>query len=259
MKKLVVGNFKGGVGKTTVAVNLAVALAKLLDRRVLLVDTDPSAGVTAHFRIQPELTLYHILMDGFDPEQVMLPVEDSGRLYVVASSRATQAAEFQIASRIGRERVLEEAMASVSDFDYVILDTQPSMSVIAQNAFVYARQLLVPVSMDPMSLLGLASALGLAEDVRKKMRVKMSILGLVPTFFDARLLVARAVMETLDTKYGEIPVLPPIRSDTNVRKATASRAPVLQFDKRTRAAEDFLELAAEVDRRCHPSGKGASS
>lgn len=247
MKKLVIGSFKGGVGKTTLSVNLAVALARVYGRKVLLVDTDPSANVSAHFGVKPELTLYHLLMDGFSARDVITPLKQFGDLHLIASSRATQAAEFQIAPEMGREHVLADRLASLTDFDYVLIDTAPSMSIMAQNAFVYARQILIPISMDPMSLLGASTSLGLASDIKEKLRVNYSVLGIVPTFYDERLIITRVVMEAIEERYPGIPVLPPIRSDTSVRKSTASGIPVVDFDRTSRAAEDFLKLAAAIE------------
>jgi len=247
VRKLVIGSFKGGVGKTTVAVNLAVALARVRGRKVLLIDTDPSANISAHFNLKPELSLYHVLMDGFPPEEVIVPLEAYGELYLLPSSRATQAAEFQIATEIGREKVLENRLDGLSGFDYVLVDTAPSISVIAQNAFVYAREILIPISMDPMSLLGAYSSVTLANDIRDKLRVDYAVAGIVPTFFDSRLVITRAVMEAIEERYPGIPVLPAIRSDAAVRKSTASGIPIVEFDRASRAAEDFLKLAEAIE------------
>ncbi len=258
MKKLVIANFKGGVGKTTVAVNLAVALSQVYDRKVLLVDTDPSANITAHFRIKPELSLYNVLMDGFAPEEAMIHLKDFGELYLLPSSKATQAAEFQIASQIGRERILADRMATTTDFDYVLLDTSPSISIIGQNAFYFAREILIPISMDPLSLLGASSSINLATDIRDKLQVDYSVFGIVPTFVDRRLVITRVVMDAIEQKYPGIPVLPEIRVDTNVRKSTASRIPIVEFDKKSRATEDFRQLAEAVERTTKPLLKAAA-
>ena len=246
MKKLVVTSFKGGVGKTTVAVNLAVALSHGLQRKVLLIDTDPSANLSAHLQIKPELTLYHLLMDGFAPEEVMMPLPQYGPLHVIPSSRATQAAEFQIAPQVGRERVLEEKLSQLEDFDFVVIDTAPSVSVMAQNAFVYAGELLIPVSMDPVSLLGASAAIGLAGEVKQKLKANCKVAGLVPTFVDTRLLVTRAVMDALEQGYAGVPILPGIRTDAAVRKSTAAGVPIVVHDAASRAAEDFVRLAAAL-------------
>ncbi|HEY3128947.1 MAG TPA: ParA family protein [Acidobacteriota bacterium] len=253
MKKLVVGNFKGGVGKTTVAVNLAVTLARAYARKVLLIDTDPSANITAHFRIKPELALYHLLKDGFTPQEVVVHLKEFGELYLIPSSKATQAAELQMATEMGREHMLEERMSGIDGFDYVLVDTAPSMSIIAQNAFVYARNIIVPISMDPLSLLGASYAFNLSAEIKEKLRADSSVFGIIPTFVDERLIITRVVMEAIAEKYPEVPILPAIRSDTNVRKSTASRMPIVEYEKASRASEDFLKLAAAVEeRRTYP-------
>lgn len=231
------------MGKTTLAVNLAAVLARDRKVRVLLVDTDPSGNASAHFRVKPQATLYHVLMEGHPVEKALVHLEEYGNLFLLPSSKATQAAEFQIAPQLGRERVLEKRLAGLSGFDFVILDTAPSLSIMAQNAYVYARRVLIPVSMDPMSLLGAASSLALAQEIREKLRVKTSVVGLVPTFVQERLVVTRLVMQALSERYSGIPLLPGIRSDTGVRKATASQVPVVVFDPSGRASQDFVRLA----------------
>lgn len=246
------------MGKTTVAANLAVALSRAYGRRVLLIDTDPSANISAHFKIKPDLALYHLLMDGFAPQDVMIHLEAFGDLHLLPSSRATQAAEFQIANQIGREHVLEERLSAVSDFDYVLVDTSPSMSVLAQNAFVYARDILIPVSMDPVSLLGASSCIGLAADITQKLKVDCSIVGIVPTFVDQRLVMTRAVMEAIEEKYRAIPILPAIRQDAAVRRSTASGIPVVEYETASRSAEDFLRLAAAIDEQSYNAQKAAN-
>lgn len=247
MRKLAVANFKGGVGKTTVAVNLAVVLARDLDRRVLLVDTDPSANITAHLRAKPPKTLYHLVLEEAPPEEVMIPSGISDRLYLISSSRATQAAELQVVNQVGRERILDQRLRGLEGFDYVILDTPPSVSIMAQNAFVCARSVLIPVSMDPMSLLGASTTVALLGEIQKGLEVQCGVLGIVPTFVDSRLVINRVVMEAIEKRLGDYPLWPGIRSDTAVRKATASQTPIVVYDARSRAAQDFRRLAEHLE------------
>ncbi len=256
VRKLAVANFKGGVGKTTVAVNLAAVLARDLDRRVLLVDTDPSANITAHLRAKPSKTLYHLAVEEAAPEEVMIPSGISDRLYLIASSRATQAAELQVVNQVGRERILDQRLRGLRGFDYVIFDTPPSVSIMAQNAFVCARSVLIPVSMDPMSLLGASTTVSLLGEIQKGLEVQCSVLGIVPTFVDSRLVINRVVMEAIEKRLGGYPIWPGIRSDTAVRKAIASQTPIAVFDPKCRAAQDFRHLAEHLERGSAGGGTG---
>lgn len=248
MKQLVVANFKGGVGKTTLAVNLSVVLARQMKKRVLLVDTDPSANVTAHLKVRPRKTLFHLVMEEATVEEVTVPVDGVEGLFLIPSSRATQAAEFQVASEVGRERILARRLRAVENYDYVIFDTPPSVSIMAQNAFVCARHALIPVSMDPMSLLGASTTLNLLGEIEKGLDVSCGVLGVVPTFVDTRLIITRVVMNAIQSRLGKITVLPGIRTDTAVRKATASQVPIVEYQPSSRAAHDFGVLAKAVDR-----------
>jgi chromosome partitioning protein len=249
VRKLVVANFKGGVGKTTLAVNLSVQLAHQMKRRVLLVDTDPSANVTAQLKVKARHTLSEVILGEVEARQAIVPVAGFGSLFVLPSSRATQATEMRIASQVGRERVLSRRLRGLDDFDYLIFDTPPSISIMAQNAFVYAQQVLIPVSMDPMSLLGASNTLGLLEEVRDGLEVPCSVIGIVPTFVDQRLIITRVVMNAIDQRFDGIPILPQIRTDTSVRKATASQVPIVEYAPRSRAAEDFRRLAQDLEAR----------
>ncbi len=249
MHKLVVANFKGGVGKTTLAVNLCVVLAETLGKRVLLVDTDPSANVTAQLRIRPSHTLSELVLGDASLQDTISAVPDYGGLHVIASSRATQAAEFRLTSQVGRERILAKRLKDLSDFDYLVFDTPPSISIMAQNAFACADKLLIPVSMDPMSLLGASTTIGLLNEVREALDVGCSLAGMVPTFVDARLIITRVVMEAIESRFNGVPVFPGIRTDTTVRKATATQVPIVRFAPGSRASQDFVELARTLDRR----------
>jgi chromosome partitioning protein len=247
LRKLVVANFKGGVGKTTLAVNLGVALSRRFGRRVLLVDTDPSANITAHLRVKPERTLYHLIMEEAPLDDVLLPVDGFEDFFLIPSSRATQAAEFQLSSQVGRERILEKRLRGLKGFDYVIFDTPPSVSVMAQNAFVCAGFTLIPVSMDPMSLLGASTTIGLLREIERGLDVGCAILGIVPTFVDSRLVITRVVMEAIENRFEGIRVLPGVRSDTGVRQATASQVPVVEYNPKSRAAADFVAVAGALE------------
>lgn len=247
MRRLAVANFKGGVGKTTVAVNLAAVLAREFDRRVLLVDTDPSANLAAHLKVRSEMTLSHLVLEEASADQVIAPTGISERLHLIPSSRATQAAEFQVAGKVGRERILDQRLRGVNGYDYIIFDTPPSVSIMAQNAFVCARSVLIPVSMDPMSLLGASTTVSLLAEIERGLEVKCPVLGIVPTFVDSRLVINKVVMEAIETRLGGFPLLPGIRSDTAVRKATASQTPIVVYDARSRAAEDFRILAQYLE------------
>lgn len=249
MHKLVVANFKGGVGKTTLAVNLCMVLSQVLGERVLLVDTDPSANVTAQLKVRPTHTLSELILGDVSTQAAITTVPEYDGLHVIASSRATQAAEFRLTSQVGRERILAKRLREAGDFDYIVFDTPPSISIMAQNAFVCADHVLIPVSMDPMSLLGASTTIGLLNEVREALDVGCSLAGIVPTFVDRRLIITRVVMDAIQSRFNGAPILPGIRTDTAVRKATASQVPIVKYAPGSRASKDFEELARTLDRR----------
>jgi chromosome partitioning protein len=247
--KLVVANFKGGVGKTTLTVNLCTVLTQGLGKSVLLVDTDPSANVTAQLKIRPTHTLAELILGEISAQAAITAVPEYGNLHIIGSSRATQAAEFRITSQVGRERILAKRLKDAPRFDYVVFDTPPSISIMAQNAFVCADQVLIPVSMDPMSLLGASTTIGLLSEIREALDIDCSLAGIVPTFVDRRLIITRVVMDAIRSRFNGTPILPGIRTDTAVRKATASQIPIVKYAPGSRASKDFAELARTLDRR----------
>jgi len=255
MHRLAVANFKGGVGKTTLAVNLAVTLARHLKKRVLLIDTDPSGNVSAQLRVRPQKTLYNLVMEEASLEDVLFPIPDYGPLSLIPSNRATQAAELQVAGQVGRDRILERILGRINTFDYMIFDTPPSISIMAQNAFVCARNVLIPISMDPMSLLGASTTVALLSEVRKGLDIECQVTGIVPTFVDSRLVINRLVMDAISERFKDLTLLPGVRTDATVRKATASQSPVVEFAPGSRAAQDFLKLAKTLDKAMGGSGR----
>ncbi len=245
MKIGVTGN--PGVGKTTCCVNLGAALAQG-GSRVLLIDTDPQGHLAAIFNAKPKLTFHNLMIDGVKPEECWEQVRPN--LYCIFSTKTTVATEHLLVGTIARERVLAERMKWVNAFDYVLIDTAPSISVIQQNAIYYSRNLLIPVDMDFLSLIGARQIVDLSSALREYLEIEYSILGIIPTFVDARKLMTDAVLGELRRQYGErgVPILPPIRVDSNVAKAAARHQTIFEYDRNSRAAQDFLKVAEEIRR-----------
>jgi chromosome partitioning protein len=240
--RLAVINQKGGTGKTTTAVSVAAGLAEA-GKRVLLVDVDPQGNVGVSLGVRGERTLYHVLVLGADPAEASVPVRDT--LDVITSNEALAAAELYLAGRPHRDRVLRERMLGADAYDYVILDCSPSLSLLNQNALVYADSVLIPVSCDYLALVGVKQVIRTLKEVYEHLKHPVQILGVIPTMYDSRHKIGREVIETLQKKFGDL-CFPPVRANTKLREAPASRRSIFEYAADSTGAEDYRAIVQKI-------------
>jgi chromosome partitioning protein len=250
-RRLAVFNHKGGTGKTTTAVSVAAGLAEA-GKRVLLVDVDAQGNVGVSLGVRGERTLYHVLVLGVDPREAAVPVRD--KLDVITSNESLAAAELYLAGRPHRDRVLRERMLGADAYDYVILDCSPSLSLLNQNALVYADNVLVPVSCDYLSLVGVKQVIKTLRDVYEHLKHPVQILGVIPTMYDARHKIGREVIETLQQKFGDL-CFPPVRVNIKLREAPASRQSIFEYANDSSGAEDYRAVVQRVIAVTRPEKK----
>jgi chromosome partitioning protein len=241
-KRIAVFNHKGGTGKTTTAVSVASGLAET-GKRVLLVDVDAQGNVGVSLGVRGERSLYHVLVLGTDPRDATIPVTD--QFDVITSNESLAAAELYLASRPHRDRILRERMLGADGYDYVILDCSPSLSLLNQNALVYADNVLVPVSCDYLSLVGVKQVIKTLRDVYEHLKHPVQILGVIPTMYDSRHKIGREVIETLQQKFGEL-CFPPVRANIKLREAPASRQTIFEYAPDSSGAEDYRAVVQRV-------------
>ncbi len=235
-------NHKGGTGKTTTSVSIAAGLAAQ-GRRVLLVDTDAQGNVAVSLDVKSERSLYHVLVMGLPLKSAAQTVREN--LDLVASNETLAAAELYLAGRQNRDRVLRDRLAGpAAAYDYVVLDCSPSLSLMNQNALVFADSVLVPVACDYLSLVGVRQVLKTVRNVNQLLHHPVRIWGVLPTFFDARANICREAVETLQQHFGER-CLPPIRAAIKVKEAPAHGQTIFEYAAGTTAAEDYRRV---VDR-----------
>ncbi|HJL14550.1 MAG TPA: ParA family protein [Sandaracinaceae bacterium LLY-WYZ-13_1] len=250
-RRIAVFNHKGGTGKTTTAVNLAAGLAER-GMKVLLVDADGQGNVGASLGIRGEQTLYHVLVTGIDAGQAAVPVRDG--LDVLTSNELLAAAELYLAERPNRHRVLRERLGDrVRGYDVVVLDCAPALSLMNQNALVYADSVLVPVSCDYLSLVGVRQVLRTLKSVRTLLKHRVQLVGVLPTFFDVRNKISREAVDALTEHFGER-CLPPIRVNTKLREAPSAKQTIFEYAPDSHGALDYLAL---VERIVHLRGDAA--
>jgi chromosome partitioning protein len=240
---LAVFNHKGGTGKTTTAVTIAAGLAGR-GKRVLLVDTDAQGNVSVSLGANAERSLYHVLVMGLrvaDAVRVVRP-----NLDLLASNETLAAAELYLAGRQNRDRVLcERLSAAAAGYDYVVLDCSPSLSLMNQNALVFADSVLVPVACDYLSLVGVRQVIKTVKNVNSLLHHPVQIWGVLPTFFDARAKICREAVSTLKQHFGER-CLPPVRAAIKVKEAPAQGQTIFEYAAGTSASEDYEVVVERI-------------
>jgi chromosome partitioning protein len=240
---IAVFNHKGGTGKTTTSVSLAAGIAKL-GKRVLLVDTDAQGNVGHSLNLKIERSLYHVVVMGLAVGDAAIPVREN--LDVIASNESLAAAELYLAGRQNRDRVLARRLdAAKSAYDYVVVDCSPSLSLMNQNALVFADSVLVPVACDYLSLVGVRQVLRTVKNVNQLLYHPVQIWGVLPTFYDPRAKICREALGTLRDHFGER-CLPPIRATMKVKEAPSVGQTIFEYAPGSNAAEDYLGVVGRV-------------
>ena len=242
---IALANQKGGVAKTTTTLNLGVAFAEQ-GHRVLLVDLDPQGNLTMSQGLNPdtiEQSMFDVLVHRLPIEQVI----EQREVDIAVSSIDLAGAELALSSQIGRERALEKALAPVRDrYDYVLIDTPPSLGLLTINAFVAASGVIVPVQTEYLSLRGLVQLENTLGMVRENLNPKVSIIGIVPTMYDRRLTHSREADEILRENFGDLVYNTRIRKTVRFAEAPVKGVSVLAYEPQGDAAGLYRDLAKEV-------------
>jgi chromosome partitioning protein len=238
-------NQKGGVAKTTSTLNLAVALAEQ-GSSVLTVDLDPQGNLTMSQGLNPdtiERSMYDVLVHRLPIDQVI----HEGEIDLAVSSIDLAGAELALSSMIGRERALERALLPVqAQYDYVLIDTPPSLGLLTINALVASDGVIVPVQCEYLSLRGLVQLENTLGMIRENLNPNVAIQGILPTMFDGRTLHAREAVEILQENFGDLVFKTRIRKTVRYAEAPVKGLSVLKYEPQGSAAEAYRELAKEV-------------
>jgi chromosome partitioning protein len=238
-------NQKGGVAKTTTTLNLGVALAEQ-GLRILAVDLDPQGNLTMSQGWNPD----EIERSMFDVLVHKLPVTEIIRrneIDVAVSSIDLAGAELALSAMIGRERALEKALLPVQEsYDWILIDTPPSLGLLTINAFVAATGVIVPVQCEYLSLRGLVQLENTLSMIREHLNPRVEIQGILPTMFDRRLLHSREAVDILQENFGDLVLNTRIRKTVRYAEAPVKGQSVLKYDPTGEAAEMYRTLAKEV-------------
>jgi chromosome partitioning protein len=238
-------NQKGGVAKTTTTLNLGVALAEQ-DLKVLLVDLDPQGNLTMSQGLNPdtiERSMFDVLVHRLPIQEVIQHTEAD----LAVSSIDLAGAELALSSMIGRERALEKAILPVREsYDYVLIDTPPSLGLLTINALVASNGVIVPVQCEYLSLRGLVQLENTLSMIRENLNPDVGIEGILPTMYDSRTLHSREAVEILQENFGDLVFDTKIRKTVRYAEAPVKGTSVLKYDPSGSAAQAYRELAKEV-------------
>lgn len=251
---LAVTNQKGGVGKTTTSVNLAASLTDT-GRRILLVDLDAQGNATMGSGIDKhdvEKTGYDLLMGHADIHDVIVQTGEAGYDLLPGNGDLT-AAEVELLNKGDRERRLRSVLSYVqNDYDLIVIDCPPSLSMLTVNALAAAHSVLIPIQCEYYALEGLSALLDTIEQVRVSINPELNIEGLLRTMYDARNNLSNDVSAQLQQHFGEKLYRTIIPRNVRLAEAPSHGLPVLRYDKGSRGAISYLALAGEYLRRHSP-------
>ncbi len=248
MKVIAIANFKGGVGKTTTAINLAAGL-KNLGKQVLLIDVDPQANLTQSLGVKEELenSIYTILRKEAFGEEVKLidAVVNASGLDLIPASLDLASAELELSSVYGREQILRQLLSPVKNYDYILIDCPPSMGMLTINALVGSDYVLLPLQAEFLPLKGARSFLKHFELV-KKLNPKLKLLGFVLTKYDERKKMNQQVKDELEKEFPKGKVFKSlIRSNIALANAQEKGMDIFSYEKRSNGAIDYSKLTKE--------------
>jgi len=248
-KIMAICNQKGGVGKTTSTINLGAALAEY-GRRVLLVDFDPQGALSVGLGVQPQQldqTIYNVIMerDVGVADVVMRTTVDG--MDLLPSNIDLSAAEVQLVSEVGREHTLVRTLRPVlPDYDYILIDCQPSLGLLTVNALAAADGVLIPLECEFFSLRGVALLIDTIDKVRERLNPKLEITGILPTMYDPRTLHCREVMARVVEAFGDVVFDSVINRTVRFPETTVAGEPITRWAPRSAGAKAYRELAREV-------------
>lgn len=250
-KVIAIANQKGGVGKTTTAVNLSACLGKR-GKKTLIIDIDPQGNTTSGLGVDPrnvELSIYDCIINDVGMSEVILKTEFDN-LWICPSNINLAGAELELVMKEDREYVLKNAISEIKDkFDFILIDCPPSLGLITLNSFTATDSILVPIQCEYYALEGLSQLTNTIKMVKKRLNPELSMEGVLPTMFDARTNLSIQVVDEVKKFFGNKVYRTIIPRNVRLSEAPSFGQPIIEYDKHSRGAECYMDLADEVIER----------
>jgi chromosome partitioning protein len=247
MSKLIaISNHKGGVGKTTSAINIGAGLNKL-GKTVLLIDLDPQANLSQSLGIiEQERNIYGALRGEYKLE----PIQILKGLDLIPSTLDLSGAEVELSGEAGREYILRELIEPLrSSYDYILIDSPPSLGLLTINAFTASDEILIPLQAQYLALQGLAKLIEVVDKIKKRLNKDLRIGGVIVTQYDSRKVLNRDVVDTIEAHFKEDVFKTKIRDNIALAEAPAQGLDIFRYNPKSYGAEDYLSLCKEILKR----------
>ena len=252
-KIIAIANQKGGVGKTTTAINLAASLA-VLEHKTLLIDADPQANATSGVGIDPktvETSIYECIIDHVDPKTVITETE-TPNLFLIPAHIDLVGAKIEMINLPEREKMMRKLLAPIKDdYDFIIIDCSPSLGLVTVNSLTASDSVIIPVQCEYFALEGLGKLLNTIKIVQTRLNPDLDIEGILLTMFDTRLRLSKQVVEEVKMHFQDMVFDTIINRNTRLGEAPSYGKTIVMYDANSIGAINYLNLAREILERNH--------